>query len=265
MPNPLGIKSVFVIGSGPIVIGQGCEFDYSGTQAVRALKEEGVRVVLLNSNPATIMTDPDMADATYIEPITFDTCSAILQREKCDAVLPTLGGQTALNVACELASRGELGRNKTRLIGVTLEAIEKAEDRRQFKALVREAGYETPRSRIITNMKEALEALEKLSLPVIVRPSFTLGGSGSGMARNVDQFKSQVRNGLLKSPSREVLVEESVGGWKEFELEVMRDRGNNHVVVCSIENIDPMGTHTGDSITVAPVQTLNDKQVPKDA
>jgi carbamoyl-phosphate synthase large subunit len=260
MPRSSDITCVLVIGSGPIVIGQGCEFDYSGTQAIRSLKEEGLRVVLVNSNPATIMTDPEVADAVYIEPITHDTCAAILERERCDAVLPTLGGQTALNIAFELASSGALERSGARLIGVTLDAIQRAEDRRRFKKLVAEAGYETPGSVIVSSTNEALEALETLSLPVIVRPSYTLGGSGSGMARTRQEFVAIVTNGLQKSPVHEVLLEESVEGWKEFELEVMRDREGNHVVVCSIENLDPMGTHTGDSITVAPVQTLRDKE-----
>ncbi|NIM20303.1 MAG: carbamoyl-phosphate synthase large subunit [Candidatus Latescibacteria bacterium] len=267
MPRLHDIGSVLVIGSGPIVIGQGCEFDYSGTQAIRSLKEEGLRVVLVNSNPATIMTDPELSDATYIEPITMETCASILEKETCDAILPTLGGQTALNVAVQLAESGILKKYNIRLIGVTLEAIRRAEDRRQFKALVDAAGHETPRSAVASTIDEALAIIDILELPVIVRPSYTLGGSGSGMARNRDDFIEIVRNGLQKSPVREVLLEESVEGWKEFELEVMRDRDANHVVVCSIENLDPMGTHTGDSITVAPVQTLRDRdyQMMRDA
>jgi carbamoyl-phosphate synthase large subunit len=253
------IESVMVIGSGPIVIGQGCEFDYSGTQAIRALREEGVRVVLINSNPATIMTDPEMADSTYIEPLTLEACAAIVEKERVDAVLPTLGGQTALNLAVELAESGVLLRHGVRLIGVDLDAIRRAEDRREFKRLVEEAGFETPRSGIAHSIREATAFLDALGLPIIVRPSFTLGGSGSGMARTRDEFNRIVANGLKRSPVTEVLLEESIEGWKEFELEVMRDRAGNHVVVCSIENLDPMGTHTGDSITVAPVQTLRDK------
>jgi carbamoyl-phosphate synthase large subunit len=259
MPGRSDVKSVLVIGSGPIVIGQGCEFDYSGTQAIRALRDEGIRVVLLNSNPATIMTDPDLADATYIEPLTLDSCVAIIEREKCDAILPTLGGQTALNLALELASRKVLERLGVRLIGADLAAIKSAEDRRSFRKLARDVGCEVPRSAVVKNMDQALTALERLGLPLIVRPSFTLGGSGSSLARDRDYFLGAVTHGLRQSPIREVLLEESIEGWKEFELEVMRDREGNCVVVCSIENVDPMGTHTGDSVTVAPVQTLRDK------
>jgi carbamoyl-phosphate synthase large subunit len=253
------VNTVMVIGSGPIVIGQGCEFDYSGTQAIRALRDEGIRVVLINSNPATIMTDPDMADATYVEPLTAGACRAILYREKVDAILPTLGGQTALNLAVELHRDGVLEELGVRMIGVDLDAIQRAEDRKQFKELAAEAGLDTPRSAVVHTLDEAVVVERQLGLPMIVRPSFTLGGSGSGMARTPEQFRQIVRDGLQKSPVTEVLLEESIEGWKEFELEVMRDRAGNHVVVCSIENIDPMGTHTGDSITVAPVQTLNDK------
>ncbi len=260
MPRLRDIQNVLVIGSGPIVIGQGCEFDYSGTQAIRSLKEEGLRVVLVNSNPATIMTDPELSDATYVEPITLETCLSILEKEGCDAILPTLGGQTALNLAVQLAESGILEKSGIRLIGVTLDAIRRAEDRKHFKGLIEAAGYETPRSAVVSTVDEALAVVETIGLPVIVRPSFTLGGSGSGMARNRDQFINIVRNGLRKSPVGEVLLEQSVEGWKEFELEVMRDRAANHVVVCSIENLDPMGTHTGDSITVAPVQTLRDQE-----
>jgi carbamoyl-phosphate synthase large subunit len=260
MPGKLDVRSVLVIGSGPIVIGQGCEFDYSGTQAIRALRDEGIRVVLLNSNPATIMTDPGLASATYIEPLTLDTCAAIIQREKCDAVLPTLGGQTALNLAVELSSRGVLDRHGVRLIGANLEAIRSAEDRRSFRRLARDVGCEVPKSAIVKNLDQAMKSLDRLGLPLIVRPSFTLGGSGSGLARNRDEFIDAVMEGLRRSPIREVLLEESVEGWKEFELELMRDHTGNCVVVCSIENLDPMGTHTGDSVTVAPVQTLRDKE-----
>ncbi len=263
MPRLNDLRSVMLIGSGPIVIGQGCEFDYSGTQAVRALREEGLRVVLINSNPATIMTDPEVADATYIEPLTFDACAAVIEKERVDAILPTLGGQTGLNLAIELAERGVLERNGVKLIGVDIDAIRRAEDRREFKKLVGEVGLETPRSAVAHTLEEALGVLEELELPVIVRPSFTLGGSGSGMARTREQFVSIVEFGLQKSPVTEVLLEESIEGWKEFELEVMRDREGNQVVVCSIENLDPMGTHTGDSITVAPVQTLRDKDYQK--
>ena len=263
MPRMNDLRSVMLIGSGPIVIGQGCEFDYSGTQAVRALREEGLRVVLINSNPATIMTDPEVADATYIEPLTFEACAAVVEKERVDAILPTLGGQTGLNLAIELAERGVLERYGVKLIGVNIDAIRRAEDRREFKKLVEEAGLETPRSAVAHTLGEALSVLEELELPVIVRPSFTLGGSGSGMARTREQFVNIVEFGLRKSPVTEVLLEESIEGWKEFELEVMRDREGNQVVVCSIENLDPMGTHTGDSITVAPVQTLRDKDYQK--
>jgi carbamoyl-phosphate synthase large subunit len=261
MPKLKNIRCVLVIGSGPIVIGQGCEFDYSGTQAIRALREEGIRVVLLNSNPATIMTDPELSDATYIEPLTIDTCESILEIEQVDAILPTLGGQTALNLTCELADRGVLERLGVRLLGVNLDAIRRAEDRRSFRQLAIEAGCEVPRSAVVKSLDEAKSVLGELGLPVIVRPSFTLGGSGSGLARDMETFVETVRNGLHKSPIHEVLLEESIEGWKEFELEVMRDREGNNVVVCSIENLDPMGTHTGDSITVAPVQTLADKDL----
>jgi carbamoyl-phosphate synthase large subunit len=260
MPRLEDIHSVMVIGSGPIVIGQGCEFDYSGTQAIRALREEGLRVVLINSNPATIMTDPEMADATYIEPLTFDACKAIIEKERPDVLLPTLGGQTALNLAMELSDSGVLEEFGVRLIGVDLKAIRRAEDRSQFKLLCDEAGFDTPRSVTVHTLEEATRSLDVLGLPAIIRPSFTLGGSGSGMARTREDFLRIVKYGLQKSPVREVLIEESVEGWKEFELEVMRDREGNHVVVCSIENLDPMGVHTGDSVTVAPVQTLRDRE-----
>ena len=260
MPRLDGIQSVMVIGSGPIVIGQGCEFDYSGTQAIRALREEGLRVVLINSNPATIMTDPEMADATYIEPLTFDACRAIIEKERPDVLLPTLGGQTALNLSMELSDSGVLEEFGVRLIGVDLKAIRRAEDRSQFKLLCDEAGFDTPRSATVHSLEEAMRSLDSIGLPAIIRPSFTLGGSGSGMARTKEDFIRIVKYGLQKSPVREVLIEESVEGWKEFELEVMRDRDGNHVVVCSIENLDPMGVHTGDSVTVAPVQTLRDRE-----
>jgi carbamoyl-phosphate synthase large subunit len=259
MPKRSDVKTVLVIGSGPIVIGQGCEFDYSGTQAIRALHDEGIRAILLNSNPATIMTDPDLADATYIEPLTVESCVSIIERERCDAILPTLGGQTALNLVFDLSSRGVLDRYGVRLLGADLDAIRRAEDRRSFRRLAREVGCEVPKSAVVKNLDQAFKALEKLGLPLIVRPSFTLGGSGSGLARDRDAFADVVTRGLRQSPIGEVLLEESVEGWKEFELEVMRDSEGNCIVVCSIENVDPMGTHTGDSVTVAPVQTLRDK------
>jgi carbamoyl-phosphate synthase large subunit len=231
MPRIGNIESVMVIGSGPIVIGQGCEFDYSGTQAIRALRDEGLRVVLINSNPATIMTDPEMADATYIEPLTFEACRRIIEKENVDAILPTLGGQTALNLATELADKGVLDEFGVNLIGVDLGAIRRAEERREFKMLCEEAGLDTPSSKIVHTMREAMEAIAELGLPAIVRPSFTLGGSGSGMARTEDEFVRIVEDGLRKSPVTEVLVEESVEGWKEFELEVMRDRAGNNVAM----------------------------------
>jgi carbamoyl-phosphate synthase large subunit len=260
MPKRTDISTILIIGAGPIVIGQACEFDYSGTQAVKTLKEEGYRIVLVNSNPATIMTDPEMADATYIEPLTFDACKAIIEKERPDVLLPTLGGQTALNLSMELSDSGVLEEFGVRLIGVDLKAIRRAEDRSQFKLLCDEAGFDTPRSVTVHTIEEAMRSLDVLGLPAIIRPSFTLGGSGSGMARTREDFLRIVKYGLQKSPVREVLIEESVEGWKEFELEVMRDREGNHVVVCSIENLDPMGVHTGDSVTVAPALTLTDKE-----
>ncbi len=258
MPGRDDIRSILVIGSGPIVIGQGCEFDYSGTQAIRALRAEGRRVVLINSNPATIMTDPDLADATYVEPLTVEACTRVIERERPDALLPTLGGQTALNLAVALDDAGVLDRFGVETIGVGREAIRRAEDRSGFKALCEEAGLPTPASRVVRSMDEARRVLDELGLPVIVRPSFTLGGSGGGMARTREDFERIVASGLRRSPVTEVLLEESIEGWKEFELEVMRDGAGNAIVVCGIENVDPMGVHTGDSVTVAPVLTLRD-------
>ena len=225
MPRLHDIKSVMVIGSGPIVIGQGCEFDYSGTQAIRALREEGLRVVLINSNPATIMTDPEMADATYIEPLTFDACRAVVERERPDALLPTLGGQTGLNLAIELAESGVLDELGVKLIGVDLDAIKRAADRSSFKAMCEEAGFDTPQSEVVRTMEAAHAARGRLGLPMIIRPSFTLGGSGSGMARTEEEFERIVETGLRKSPVTEVLVEELIEGWKEFELDHARPRG----------------------------------------
>jgi len=249
-----------LIGSGPIVIGQACEFDYSGTQALKALREEGLRLILMNSNPATIMTDPEMADRTYIEPMTVASAAKIIEREKPDALLPTVGGQTALNLAIELAESGVLERHGVRLIGAGLEAIKKAEDRDLFKRAMLAIGLEVPASFIARNRDEALAACERLGLPVIIRPSRTLGGTGGSIARDAAEFEAKVAWGLGASPSHEVLIEQSVEGWKEFELEVMRDCADNVVIICSIENLDPMGVHTGDSITVAPAQTLTDKE-----
>ncbi|PKN40207.1 MAG: carbamoyl phosphate synthase large subunit, partial [Deltaproteobacteria bacterium HGW-Deltaproteobacteria-20] len=240
-------RTILVIGSGPIVIGQACEFDYSGTQACRALRQEGARVVLVNSNPATIMTDPSVADRSYVEPLTPEVLEAILEKEKPDAILPTVGGQTGLNLVVELSRRGILERHGVALIGASLPSILLAEDRERFAAAMSEIGLRTPRSTIVTSLDQAEKALEIVGLPAIVRPSFTLGGSGGGMAYNRDEFRDALYRGLDASPSHQVLVEQSVAGWKEYELEVMRDRADNVVIVCSIENLDPMGVHTGDS------------------
>ncbi len=267
MPKRTDIKSVLLIGSGPIVIGQVCEFDYSGTQALKALKEEGYRVVLVNSNPATIMTDPDFADRTYVEPITVDMVEKIIGKERPDALLSTLGGQTALNVAIDLAEQGILQQYGVEMIGAKLEAIKKAEDRDLFKLAMSKVGLDLPRSGYAHSLDEALEIQRELNFPLVIRPSRTLGGSGASIAYGPEQFTEAVTWGLKLSPVHEVLVEESVLGWKEFELEVMRDHKDNVVIVCSIENFDPMGVHTGDSITVAPAQTLTDKeyQIMRDA
>ena len=258
MPKRTDIESILVIGSGPIVIGQACEFDYSGTQACKALKALGYRVILINSNPATIMTDPEVADATYVEPLTAKFCEQVIAREKPDAVLPTVGGQTALNLALELAAAGTLEKHGVELIGAKPEAIRLGEDRELFKQAMTEIGLESARSRTITSLSEAEAALDLVGLPAIIRPSFTLGGSGGGIAYNRDEYRAIVSNGLDLSPTSQVLVEESIIGWKEFELEVMRDLADNVIVICSIENLDPMGIHTGDSVTVAPAQTLSD-------
>jgi len=260
MPKRTDLRKILIIGSGPIVIGQACEFDYSGTQACKALKAEGYEVVLVNSNPATIMTDPEFADRTYVEPLTADYLEAIIARERPDALLPTVGGQTALNLSVEIAERGALDRYNVQLIGASLKAIKMAEDRLWFKNAMSKVGLDVPRSVLVNNVEASLEAADHFGFPLIVRPSFTLGGTGSGIAYNRVEFEEAVRWGLQLSPVREVLVEESVLGWKEFELEVMRDGADNAVVVCSIENFDPMGVHTGDSITVAPIQTLTDKE-----
>ncbi|PYR72945.1 MAG: carbamoyl phosphate synthase large subunit [Acidobacteria bacterium] len=260
MPKRTDLKRILVIGSGPIVIGQACEFDYSGTQACKALRAEGLEVVLVNSNPATIMTDPELADRTYIEPLTADIVSSIIERERPDALLPTVGGQTALNLAVQLEEQGVLRRFGVELIGASVEAIKVAEDRQQFRDAMRDIGIEVPNSRYVKSMREAFDAIDDLGYPVIVRPSFTLGGVGGGIGYNVEEFREIAARGLALSPVHEVLLEESVIGWKEFELEVMRDRADNFVVICSIENVDPMGVHTGDSVTVAPALTLTDKE-----
>ena len=259
MPRRNDISSILIIGSGPIVIGQACEFDYSGTQACRVLREEGYRVILANSNPATIMTDPDFADATYVEPLTWEVVASIIEREQPDAVLPTLGGQTALNIAMELFERGLIGVPGTpEMIGANAEAIATAEDRQQFKDAMIEIGLDVPRSGVAHTMSEATAVLDDIGLPVIIRPAYILGGRGTGIASTREEFEHVASNGLAASPISEILIEESIAGWKEYELEVMRDRSDNCVIICSIENVDPMGVHTGDSITVAPQQTLTD-------
>jgi carbamoyl-phosphate synthase large subunit len=260
MPKRTDIESILIIGAGPIIIGQACEFDYSGAQACKALREEGYRVVLVNSNPATIMTDPEMADAIYIEPVNWRTVARIIEKEKPDALLPTMGGQTALNCALDLVREGVLERFGVELIAASRQAIDMAEDRELFRNAMREIGLETPRSRIAHSMEEALAVQAEIGYPTVIRPSFTLGGSGGGIAYNRDEFEEIVERGLDASPTNEVLLEESVLGWKEFEMEVVRDRKDNCIIICSIENLDPMGVHTGDSITVAPAQTLTDKE-----
>ncbi len=260
MPKRTDISSILIIGAGPIIIGQACEFDYSGTQAVKALKEEGYRIILVNSNPATIMTDPEFADATYVEPITPEIVAKIIEKERPDAVLPTMGGQTALNTALALFNDGTLEKFGVQMIGADAEAIDKAEDRIKFRDAMDKIGLESARSRIAHTMEEALDALEFTGLPAIIRPSFTMGGTGGGIAYNRDEFVSIVRGGLDASPTTEVLIEESLLGWKEYEMEVVRDRNDNCIIICSIENVDPMGVHTGDSITVAPALTLTDKE-----
>ena len=258
MPRRDDLETILILGSGPIIIGQACEFDYSGTQAVRALKEEGYRVVLVNSNPATIMTDPDLADQTYIEPITADWVEKIIEREHPDALLPTMGGQTALNVAMDLHRAGILQKHGVELIGANDRSIEMAEDREQFTEAMERIGLEVPRGGFAGTVEEAIHIVEDTGYPAIVRPSFTLGGTGGGIAYNQKDFEDQVKKGLDASPITEVLIDQSVIGWKEYELEVVRDAIDNVIIVCSIENFDPMGVHTGDSITVAPAQTLTD-------
>ena len=260
MPKNKKIKSIFIIGAGPIIIGQGCEFDYSGVQACKALKKEGYRIILLNSNPATIMTDPNMAHSTYIEPINIEMIEKILKKEKPDVLLPTMGGQTALNAALEAEKKGLLKKYNVKLIGASIESIKKAEDRNLFKKTMDKIGLKTPKGFTSQNLNDARKKLKKIGLPVIIRPSFTLGGQGGGAAKNIKEFEDIVKDGLSVSPITQVLIEESVIGWKEFELEVVRDKNDNCIVVCSIENIDPMGIHTGDSITVAPALTLTDKE-----
>ena len=258
MPKRTDIHSILVIGSGPIVIGQACEFDYSGTQACRILLDEGYRVILANSNPATIMTDPEFAHATYIEPLDIDVLAKIIEKERPDAVLPTLGGQTALNLAMQLDESGVLNQYGVELIGASAEAIRTAEIRDEFKKAMGEIGLAVPDSGFAYNVEEAMEIGEKIGFPIIIRPSFILGGYGTGMAHNPEELREAARLGIEASPRNEILVERSIAGWKEYELEVMRDHADNCVIICSIENFDPMGVHTGDSITVAPAQTLSD-------
>jgi len=261
MPKRTDIKKIMLIGSGPIIIGQACEFDYSGVQACKSLKEEGYEVVLVNSNPATIMTDPEFADRTYIEPLTAAILEEIIRRERPDALLPTLGGQTALNLGIELHDRGILKRYGVEMIGAKAEVIRKAEDRALFKAAMQKIGLDLPQSGSAHTLEEAWVIQKEIGrFPVVIRPGFTMGGTGGGIARNDQDFVEIVNRGLFYSPTTEVLVEESIEGWKEFELEVMRDNKDNVVIICSIENLDPMGVHTGDSITVAPAQTLTDRE-----
>ena len=260
MPKRTDIKSIFLIGSGPIVIGQACEFDYSGSQACKALREEGYRIILINSNPATIMTDPSMADRTYVEPLIPEVLEAIIEAERPDALLPTLGGQTGLNLATILAERGVLEKYHVELIGADYAAIKKAEDREEFKAAMEKIGLEIPRSGFAHNVDQARKVVKEIGFPAIIRPSYTLGGTGASVAYNVEEFETLAARGIESSMINEILIEESVIGWKEYELEVMRDKKDNVVIVCSIENFDPMGVHTGDSITVAPAQTLTDKE-----
>ena len=260
MAKRTDIQSILILGAGPIVIGQACEFDYSGAQACKALREEGFRVILVNSNPATIMTDPNMADATYIEPVPWQAVSKVIEAERPDAILPTMGGQTALNCALDLEKHGILEQFGVEMIGADSEAINKAEDRDLFREAMRKIGLDMPQSDIAHTLDEAIKVQEKFGFPVIIRPSFTMGGSGGGIAYNKQDFIEICQRGLYLSPTSELLIEESIIGWKEYEMEVVRDRKDNAIIICSIENLDPMGVHTGDSITVAPAQTLTDKE-----
>jgi carbamoyl-phosphate synthase large subunit len=260
MPKKNGINSILVIGAGPIIIGQACEFDYSGVQACKALREEGIKTILVNSNPATIMTDPDMADKIYIEPIHWRNIEKIIAIEKPDAILPTMGGQTALNTTLDLNRHKILEKYNVKIIGASVDSIDMAEDRELFKNAMTDIGLETPRAYVAKDFDKALVIQKDIGYPIIIRPSFTLGGSGGGIAYNKQDFEKIVKRGLDLSPTNEVLLEESVIGWKEFEMEVVRDKNDNCIIVCSIENLDPMGVHTGDSITIAPAQTLTDKE-----
>ncbi|MFT6106604.1 MAG: carbamoyl-phosphate synthase large subunit [Rickettsiales bacterium] len=263
MPKRTDIKTILIIGAGPIIIGQACEFDYSGTQACKALKEEGYRTILINSNPATIMTDPDIADRTYIEPINASFVEKIIQKERPEAILPTVGGQTALNCAIELAEKGILEKYKVELIGANIDSIKKAEDRSLFQAAMNKIGLKTANNVIVKTFEDAMSALERIGLPAIIRPSFTMGGSGGGVAYTKEQYEQIVESGIAASPTNEILIDESIIGWKEYEMEVVRDKNDNTIIICSIENVDPMGVHTGDSITVAPALTLTDKEYQK--
>src|SRR5436190_827411 len=260
MPKRKDIKKILIIGSGPIIIGQACEFDYSGAQACKALRSDGYEVVLINSNPATIMTDPDLADKTYIEPLSVEYAAEVIRRECPDALLSTVGGQTGLNLSVALAEAGVLEQYGVELIGAKLDAIKKAEDRLLFKDAMKKIGLDLPTSQLVTDVESGLEFAARIGYPVILRPSFTMGGSGGGIAYNREDLVEILEHGLELSPVHEVLIEESVLGWKEFELEVMRDQADNAIIVCSIENFDPMGVHTGDSITIAPAQTLTDRE-----
>ena len=260
MPKRTDINSVLILGAGPIVIGQACEFDYSGAQACKALKEDGFRVILVNSNPATIMTDPSLADATYIEPILWQTVEKIIEKEKPDVILPTMGGQTGLNTALDLDREGVLKKHKVEMIGATKEAIDKAEDRDQFSEAMKKIGLRTPKAALAHNLKEAKRIVKDIGFPCVLRPNFTMGGAGGGVAYNQDEFEEICSRGFDLSPTSEIYIDEYLEGWKEYEMEVVRDKNDNCIIVCSIENLDPMGIHTGDSITVAPAQTLTDKE-----
>ena len=263
MPRRKDISSILIIGAGPIVIGQACEFDYSGVQACKALKEEGFRVILVNSNPATIMTDPELADSTYIEPINWKSLKQIISKERPDAILPTMGGQTGLNAALDLNKHGVLKEFDVELIGATKEAIDKAEDRELFASCMKKIGLKTPKAGLAHNLLEAQKILDEVGFPCIIRPNFTMGGSGSGIAYNPDEFEEICERGLDLSPTSELYIDQYLSGWKEYEMEVVRDKADNCIIICSIENFDPMGVHTGDSITVAPAQTLTDKEYQK--
>ncbi len=260
MPKRTDIHKILILGSGPIIIGQAAEFDYSGTQALKALRQAGYKLVVVNSNSATIMTDPELSDAVYVEPLTPEFVEAIIAQEQPDALLPTLGGQTALNLAMALTANGALARHSVELVGASATAIQLAEDRALFKETMLRIGLEVPRSRQVSSLREAMETAAELGYPLIARPSFTLGGTGGGIAYNLEELTAIVTQALIESPTATVLLEESVIGWKEYEMEVMRDCADNALIVCSIENLDPMGVHTGDSITVAPAQTLTDRE-----